>query len=394
VVGHHHLVRLQHRLQCRRIQRLAGITLQLGASGHRIQQRPRTTALADVERLAGLTQFAVHPDRPLEHRLQIREQTHLELVAAELRARPFEYVDRLIQRLRRIGIIAQRRLALADTVQRPRPVEVLVPRRRCVRQRLVQRQGLRRLVLRQQQPTAGTLQLCPLPRIGRFRQPVQRAARPRQITRQDQRIRQRRLHQRPESRRTLAPRLVVIPDRLLEALLPRAHVAQHLLRRTVHLGRIHPGVLQRQHRELLGTFQLPRVIERDRQVPVRLSQQVRVSRLQRHMQRLAGRPRALAELPPLRQLHRLAAVRIPVQLHRIALVQRRTVRRQRQRRVRILQSPDRRQRRACLAARILGSRRHHHRNRRCRQYRQHRRSRGFQGPLRTPVTRAASVNGG
>ena len=344
MVGHHHFVRLEHRLQRRRIQCHRFAVADFGAAGHGVQQGAGAAALADVEGLGRLPEPAVHADRPLEHHLQVREQAHLELVAAELRARLVEHVDGLVQRLRGLRFVAQRGLALADAVQRPGAVEAFIAVDRRIGQLLVQHQRLGRLVLGQQQAASRALQLRLLRGIAGLRQRVQRAARAGEVAGQDQRIGQRGVHQRAEAGRALGARLVVQRDRLGEALLPRAHVAQHLAARAVHLGRVDPGVLQGEIGELLRALQLPRIAERDRQVPVRLAQQVRVPRLQRHVQRLARRPRALPELALLRQLHRLAAVRIPVQLHRFALVQRRAFRRQRQRRIGILQPANRRQR--------------------------------------------------
>ncbi len=190
--------------------------------------------------------------------------------------------------------------------------------------------------------------------------PAAAAGRPgwraRQVAGEDQGIGQRGLHQRREPRRAVLQRLLVGGDRLGIAALAGAHVAQHLARRAVHQRRFQPGIFQRQVGELLGPFELARVVEGDGEVAVGLAEQIQIAGLQGHVQGLAGRTCALAELAPLGQLHRLAAIGVAVQLDRLARVQRRAFGGQRQSGVGIVQPADGGQHFARLAGRIGGRR--------------------------------------
>ena len=175
-------------------------------------------------------------------------------------------------------------------------------------------------------------------------------ARARQVARQDQRIRQRRVHQRAEPRGALGGGLLVAGDGLVETPLARPHVADDLACRSVDLGRIHARVLQCERGELLRALQLAGVVEGDREVAVGLAEQVAVAALQGHVQGLARGAGALAELALLGQFDRLAAIGIAVQLHGVALVQRRAFGREGQRGIGILQATERRQRGAVVVA--------------------------------------------
>ncbi|WP_444875730.1 hypothetical protein [Variovorax paradoxus] len=295
------------------------------AATHRVEQRARAAALAHFEGLARIAGIAVDRHAALEHRLQVREQAHLEFFAAELRAHLVDAAERARHGFGRGLLLAQREFAACHAVPGPEAVVLGVGAHLPRRERAVQVARLRRLVLGQQQPRAGAVELrrerCVLGR----RHAAEHVARPGRVTRLDQRVDQRGLHQRGITRRAVGQRLVIADHGAGVVAAAGAHVADHLLHRADHELRVARRMLERLACEFLGLLELARIAVDDGQVAVGHGHQVRIARGIGQVQRLAGGTHALAEFAGLGQGHRLAAVLVAGELDRVLPVKHRAL---------------------------------------------------------------------
>ncbi len=330
---HHALVGLERALQRGEIDRGHRLAADCRAATHRVEQRTRAAALADLERSARVAHVAVEADAALEHRLQVGEQAHLEFFAAELRADAVDAAERMADRIGRGLLVAEREFALRDAVPGPQLVVARVGADLARGELQVGVACFGRLVLGQQQARAGAVDLGGELRVARRRHRGEDLPCARRIAGIDQHVDQRGLHQRRIARRAAGQRGVVAGDGRCIVAAPGEHVAEHLVGRPDHELRVARRMTQCFACEFFGLVELARVAVDDRQVAVGEREQVRVARRVRQVQRLARGPHALAKLAGLGQRDGLAAVLVAGQLDAVLRIQHRAVVAQRKQRV-------------------------------------------------------------
>ncbi len=337
----HPFVGPQHGLDRLELQRAGRFTGQGTAVANLVEQGACAAALAVDEGLGGLALLRIEVDGALEDVLHVREQAHLEFLAAKACAHLVQAVDRLAQRRACTRAVAQRMLGPRQAFQCPHPLVGRIGAGVGLGQRLEAAARLRRLSFGQQQLGVGAFELSGQARILGHGHLVESGACARRISALYQRVDQRGLHQRAVAFRAAFQRQLITLHRQGVFAAALLHVADDLVGRTDDLGRILCLVLQRLAGELLGLVQVARVAVCDGQVAVGLGHQVLVAGTLADVQGLAGRTHAFAELTPFGQGHRLAAVLVAVQLDLFLRIQQRAFATQLQGRVGILHARHR-----------------------------------------------------